>query len=525
MAKEFKVFFSWQSDLSANQTRNFIEKSIEMAASLLPDSILLVPDEATRNRFGSPDIVNSIFEKIDKCDLFIADVSVVGHYSLPTADSDEPETKYLPNPNVLLELGYAAARISWDRCICLANSKFGAFSLLPFDLNHRRITDYSYEGSTRKKKLSEIAEIIKDTVIEYADKPIPRSDFSYHTIGGFNFDNGNIEARIIPYNDTTIAQYCRKTEAIIRKASTIVERIAHIRLPDAVATAEENDFDMLAKNKTVGEILRDPVLSKKYMQKMANPRPVRIDQRFFCDRAKRHLDIELNDDFFYLGNLKETTPLFSNNSIVFEGSDDEKYKYSLISELRHILLCLELREMFKNMFSDIVIVPLAIKNASTRNDERISITLKVTSGDPIIPSAQFFNPDYSGLEGHVYDEALIEELLALPESGMIKHDSSLTQDTPYDTHFEMPLHELFEQASSAEDYEAQLQEYVQTIDDGTPNEFSFFIGALRPNETVWLDRVLLIKPVNGEIVIDYSIKSNNSTGFISGKLVYNHENQ
>ena len=30
MAKEFKIFFSWQSDLSANQTTRFIEESIAM---------------------------------------------------------------------------------------------------------------------------------------------------------------------------------------------------------------------------------------------------------------------------------------------------------------------------------------------------------------------------------------------------------------------------------------------------------------------------------------------------------------
>ena len=40
-------------------------KSIEIAQTLLPDSIVLVPDEATRNRLGTPDIMNSIFGKID----------------------------------------------------------------------------------------------------------------------------------------------------------------------------------------------------------------------------------------------------------------------------------------------------------------------------------------------------------------------------------------------------------------------------------------------------------------------------
>lgn len=528
MAKEFKVFFSWQSDLSANQTTRFIEESIEIAKSLLPDSILLVPDEATRNRLGSPDIVNSIFQKIDECDLFIADVSIVGHYTLAAVDGDAPETKYIPNPNVLLELGYAAARLSWDRCICLANTKFGAISNLPFDLNHRRITDFSYEGSTRKQKLSEIAEIIKSTVIAYADKPIPKRGFSYHTVGGFNPINGNVEDRIIPYNDTAMAQYCRKTDTIIQDAITIVDKISHIQLPEKAVTVEDDDFDTITENMTVAEIFKDPVLSKKFNLKMSNAHPVRIDETSIGDRVTRYLGIELNDDFYYLGDLKETTPLFSYNSCKLEGSDEEKEKYSLICDLRQLLLSLQLREMFKNLFNDVVIIPLAIKNSSTKNDQRITISLRVVSGTPVFPTAQFFNPNYAGLEGHVYDEHLVEELLTLPENSMIKHDSSLPQNVIPVPHYEMPILDAFgylsTPASNEEDYEAKLQEFVQGADEGTDNEFSFSIGALRPNETLWLDKVLLIKPVEGKIIIDYSVKSNNTTGYIAGRLCYNQEN-
>ena len=32
--KKFKVFFSWQSDLPSNQTKRFIEDSIEMTKTL-----------------------------------------------------------------------------------------------------------------------------------------------------------------------------------------------------------------------------------------------------------------------------------------------------------------------------------------------------------------------------------------------------------------------------------------------------------------------------------------------------------
>ena len=84
--------------------------------------------------------------------------------------------------------------------------------------------------------------------------------------------------------------------------------------------------------------------------------------------------------------------------------------------------------------------------------------------------------------------------------------------------------QFVEPASTANDYEEELQDYVQEIDDGTENEFSFGIGAIRPNETLWLDKVLLIKPIDKQIVIKYSIKSNKTTGLLAGTLYYNQEN-
>src|ERR1019366_9830222 len=48
-----------------------------------------------------------------------------------------------PNPNVLLELGYAAKRLTWDNVICVFNTAFGKTEDLPFDLRHRRMCVYS----------------------------------------------------------------------------------------------------------------------------------------------------------------------------------------------------------------------------------------------------------------------------------------------------------------------------------------------------------------------------------------------
>jgi len=77
------VFFSWQSDCQ-NENRNFIEKSIKNSLkSLEKDNsfeLTLRLDKDTHGLTGSPDIMSSIYKKIDKCSLFIADISnVIGN--------------------------------------------------------------------------------------------------------------------------------------------------------------------------------------------------------------------------------------------------------------------------------------------------------------------------------------------------------------------------------------------------------------------------------------------------------------
>ena len=72
---EITVFYSWQSDLPSNMTRNIIQDSIESAVKLLRDTVYIEADRDTKGKFGSPDIPQTIFSKIDECDIFIADVT------------------------------------------------------------------------------------------------------------------------------------------------------------------------------------------------------------------------------------------------------------------------------------------------------------------------------------------------------------------------------------------------------------------------------------------------------------------
>ena len=94
------IFYSWQSDLPNATNRSFIEKALENAAKAIrnDDSISVEPviDRDTAGVPGSPDIATTIFQKIEKADVFVCDVSFINQGT---------DARQTPNPNVLLELG------------------------------------------------------------------------------------------------------------------------------------------------------------------------------------------------------------------------------------------------------------------------------------------------------------------------------------------------------------------------------------------------------------------------------------
>lgn len=153
------IFYSWQSDLPNNNNRNFIENCIRKVLKELNRSetfdIEFCIDRDTKNEMGTPDIANTIFKKINKSKLFIADVSII--------NSDYGKRK-TPNPNVLIELGYAAKVLGWDRIICIFNTDYGSFDDLPFDIKFRRPLCYSLTDKNKSDGTKLIVEAIKNNI-------------------------------------------------------------------------------------------------------------------------------------------------------------------------------------------------------------------------------------------------------------------------------------------------------------------------------------------------------------------------
>ena len=150
------VFYSWQSDLPNNINRGFIEDALhraikELKADLaleraLRDDIEL--DKDTQNVPGIPPIVETIFSKISKASAFVPDITFVAK-----SEGGRP----VPNPNVLVEYGWALNVLGHARIIPVMNTAFGQPSgdNLPFDMRHLRrpITYHLTSSGTDKSSV------------------------------------------------------------------------------------------------------------------------------------------------------------------------------------------------------------------------------------------------------------------------------------------------------------------------------------------------------------------------------------
>ena len=150
-----------------------------------------------KNNTGSPDIANTIFDKIDDCDLFIADVSIINKSKCKLIRS---RSKPTPNPNVLLELGYAASVLGWDRVVCIYNTDYSELNALPFDLRQHRITSYSLSGKKKSDVRDDIVRAISDTIdglINSGNAIRPKGTQSYHTLLGYNLSSNNVSKFLV----------------------------------------------------------------------------------------------------------------------------------------------------------------------------------------------------------------------------------------------------------------------------------------------------------------------------------------
>lgn len=520
---EFKIFFSWQSDLSNNKTTRFIDECLTEVESILQNIVSIKPDRATEGLTGSPDITESIFSKIDDADLFIADLSIVNKFIVQDEDENTEENrKFTPNPNVLLETGYAARALSWDRVICLFNQQYGNPNDFPFDIDHRRMTPYQFKQSTREDEKKRIVKIIADTVLQLiVAGGVKRRGKAYFEVWGYDFTRHIVSKTVSPYKLRESKYYQESTKKILEECRLLYEEIKEIELPIEEELLEETE-NLVDVEHPLANIDWGGIPTKKKF--------VDDEKTFIKKSVQKYLSETMGDDFFDLGNLQVKVSLI-NKHTEYIGSDDEKRKLDLIEKLNSNLLELDLLNIYVKIFDDIIIIPLAIHNSSNELDKNVTVNIRIKDNitETVFPGKGLFNPEYQsegdeiGLEGFVYDRGYIESLLKMNEDSYICYDSEAFYrefdpsriKTPIftGTGFETPR-------SDAMDYEAEIQTYVKMPID--KSQYQCTVKSIRPNEIMWLGQVLMLKATKEKVVLQYTIISENTNGDLTGEIEVNN---
>ena len=543
--KEITVFFSWQSDLDPKETRYIIQEAIKAAKKSLKNIVTIESDRDTKGQTGSPNIEEVIFNKIKNCDIFIADVSIVNKYTTVSSCSfdegeltgaseendenysKEKKVRYTPNPNVMEELGYAAAIVDWNNVICIMNTDYGKKEELPFDLAHHRITGFSLKENCKADVIKNLHDCIFGHILDILEKGArPKGTNADHIVGYYDFRTHAVYEKLIQLDFSEHpfieAQKREKRESIER----LINVIKSISLPIYSLMNETGDEQSSTTNREENQqqefiqklqkLMRSDYfkgLNPPYKLKTIDP----MDRQLIEAYANKVLNMPLDEQFFSLGNLHENPFYIAGVSNPYEASPDEERKFRALNQLVDEIISDRILDMYLGTFTTMNFYPLAICNKSKNADIHLTVSITVESGRVVIPSKKLITNELKNeYEGRIHDLGFIKGLFGLPETGDISDKTDHEIVMPRIKGIEgNPLGGYHLAGSDEDDYEDDLREFLLTPING--NEYKVNVSSLRPDEKSWLGIIALYDDGTTPIV-RYRIWSDNTDGTIEGKI-------
>lgn len=478
-----------------------------------------------------PDIVETIFSKIDDCDIFVADVSAVTTYHVMDSEGQPTDRiKATPNPNVLVELGYAVRVLGWENVICIMNDDYSNGGELPFDIEHHRLTKYSLNQHNKSEVRRQLRDIISSTILNVLDsgRRIP-PQFSNILIGSWKPLEKNVSDNLIPYNLGKSKQVQSYIDDLLKKAKELIDDIQSIEFPiNEHIQEEQQKVEENKGTKTLKIAGEEFTLIPPLSQLGINTwNPVRVSEK---DKAelrndiKEYLGREVEDDFFRFGNLKQKLSVLPNETTQYDGTDDEQRKYDNYVDLGEIFADIKLAEIFVESFNGLILVPLAAKNVSHISDEDIHIAMQVdeSTADIVSASSDRLCSELSGLEGWLYEKKFVESFLAQVDTADIKNERDDRFWGIEDANSQIEAQSMAgfwgNPQYTQNDYKRQLFRYVATPLETDNSNCSFHISTLHAGEAKWLSHLVILEPKADVIKMSYTIRSSKSNGELNGEL-------
>ena len=182
---EYTLFFSYQSDTKYEY--KFIKNILinDVTKALKNDGIELVVNYGMRETAGNSNLLETMLKKGEECDIFLADLTYVTSFT-----NYKGEIKFVPNPNVMLELGHAWNYHGDNHIIFIQNKACGVSEDLPVDLRGFRFPisytlndDNGMIDKDKKELISDLSaaiiSVVKSIKNENKVRFLPFEEFEY----------------------------------------------------------------------------------------------------------------------------------------------------------------------------------------------------------------------------------------------------------------------------------------------------------------------------------------------------------
>ena len=231
------------------------------------------------------------------------------------------------------------------------------------------------------------------------------------------------------------------------------------------------------------------------------------------------LGIKLKDDFFDLGDLKQRKSVLGKT--LFVGTEKQKRKEKLIWDLVNLISKILGNENYITVFENVKILPIVLKNNGRITDKNITFTLKISSGAVCLLDLQNITnslcTDFQTAK-MINDEQITETIWTPIEDEQVGWEGIDFVPSMIDAKRYINSESL---SVEKEKVLEELQEYLQydiTYDNSDNVIIKEEIDSLRPDEAVMLGKYVVFGNLLENVIIEYSILSQEASGRIEGKL-------
>ena len=252
-----------------------------------------------------------------------------------------------------------------------------------------------------------------------------------------------------------------------------------------------------------------------FMNKEAD---IKESTKDLISKCAEGLGLQISDNFFDLGDLRENTSLSIIGGNSLSGSDSEIEKYNSIIELRDLFYKLSGHLEMEEYYSPLMGVQLVLSNEGTNYDEDIEVVLRLSRHNVVLPSdLKVPNHEVDGNEDWCFEDifeiSATKDYIAYEESKQKKMFEPVRSFTP------MLPYQTVDYEEGYRDTISDIFEY-KYFEDGEYQIIKCHFDYIKQHQRVAFPTWIFLKNIDeSDIKISYEITSKNAADISKGEII------